>query len=174
MRNIISLTLILLASSCSQTVEQEAPIYYTPIDAQIDLSEVSMNVTKAQISKTIKNSKDVYTLSFDYEIINSSGQSIAFACLQNKMNTLLDVYLANAEGTSIPLIINPLDALTLAEAKPMIIKAGAITRSYSCDIMPSLIETGTPITLTIKLHLPSRYDELRSSLEPPSSQLTWP
>jgi hypothetical protein len=41
-------------------------------------------------------------------------------------------------------------------------------------VLPVFREKGSPISARIRLHAPSRYDELRSSVEAPNLQVIWP
>ncbi len=162
--------LLTLSCTAPQQPEQVAPIYYTPFNDKVDLSHVSMTATNLQLGKNQQGHRQV---SFDYTVLNQSGTSIAFACLYNRANNLIEVNLYDAEGNAVPLARNPLDNLTLAKPKPLIIKAGETIHHYSKVIAPSSLEAGTPITIRIRLHTPSRYDELRSSLEAPLIHSVW-
>ena len=67
----------------------------------------------------------------------------------------------------------PLEGLTLTEPRPLSIpleKQPAATRCPSCLITGA----GEPIEIRVRLHAPSRYDELRSSIEAPRVDVSWP
>lgn len=161
--------------SCSkpQAKNDEAPIYFTPFNDKVDLSQISMTVSNLTISK---KSNTQNSISFDYTINNQSGHSTAFACLYNRSNSLIEVNITDEEGNAIPLAKGVLDNLTLAKPKPMVIKAGETTNTYTKLIASenSTLETGSIVNVRIRLHTPSRYDELRSSLEAPITPAIWP
>ena len=159
-----------LLNSCTQEAPEPAPIFYTPFHGKVDLANVTMGTTDAKITR--KGNK--YTISFDFHILNKSGKSIAFACLQNHLRQLIEVNVYDAEGTAIPLVRDPLDDLTRSRPKSMLIPAGLYNGSYQHLITHIGTEDGAPVTIRARLHTPSRYDELRTTLEAPLVQTLWP
>ena len=166
----------LFTSSCEQldSESEPAPVYYTPISAKVDLTGVSMGVTNVQLIQKAYTTGDKYFLSFDFHVLNQSEQSIAFACLKNRLHDLIEVNITDAEGKTIPLVRDPLDELTLAQPKPLVIRTGLNNDKYEHIVGNIGTEAGQPVHLRIRLHTPSRYDELRSSLEAPLTTVTWP
>lgn len=157
--------------SCAKKEPIVAPVYYTPINDKVNLSQVSMTTSNVQITKSNDGKRNI---NFDYTVTNSGEKSIAFACLYNRLNELIEVNLSDAEGNPVPLVYNPLDELTLAMPKPLIIRTGETKRSYSKPIAPAELEIGSTVNVRIRLHTPSKYDELRSSLEPTPVQVLFP
>lgn len=158
-------------SSCSKPEPVEAPVFYTPINAKVNLEPVSLQITNAQLTQTANEN---YQLKFDHTVTNHSDTSIGFACLYNRMNELIEVNLTDAEGNDIPFVRTAYDNITLAQPKPFIIKVGEATNTYTKDVSPANLEAGAPVNIRIRLHAPSRYDELRSSVEAAPLQLPWP
>ena len=68
----------------------------------------------------------------------------------------------------------PLEGLTLTEPRPLKIPIDKTIRSYQVPIMPVLLESGEQLEMRVRLHAPSRYDELRSSIEATKVHLSWP
>ena len=161
----------LALTSCTKPEPVEAPVYLTPNSAKVNLSQISMTASNVRITKSGQGQHIVH---FDYTILNQSDRSLAFNCLYNRTDKLIEVNLSDAEGQPIPLEYNNLDSLTLAKPKPLTIRTGETTSSYKKLISPSPLETGSLINVRIRLHTPSRYDELRSSLEAPLTQVLWP
>jgi hypothetical protein len=163
--------LTLAFTSCGDPDPSKAPVINTPAGAKVDLSKVTMLVTNAQITLVGENK---FQLSFDYAVNNQAGAIIAFPCLHNQMDNLLEVNLSDQEGTTLHLGKRPLEGLTLTEPRPLKIRIGITTRSYKVSVLPVFREKGSPISARIRLHAPSRYDELRSSVEAPNLQVIWP
>ena len=167
----LPMILTLVLSSCGEPNPNLAPVINTPHGAKVDLAKVTMVVANAQLTMVSDNK---YSLSFDYTIDNLAGANIAFPCLYNEMDDLIEVNLSDQEHQTLHLGKRPLEGLTLPEPRPLIIPIGKTTRSYKVPVMPELREKGDPITVRVRLHAPSRYDELRSSVEAPRLQVPWP
>lgn len=165
------MALTLVFASCGGPNPAMTPVINTPDGGKVDLSKVSMVVTMAQITKLSDNK---YSLSFDYTIDNQAGAIIAFPCLYNETDDLVEVNLSDREGRPLHLGKRPLEGLTLTEPRPLQIPVGKTTRSYKVPVMPELREKGDPVNIRVRLHAPSRYDELRSSVEAPRLQIPWP
>jgi hypothetical protein len=171
-RHLLLLALLLPGfSSCGKTDPSKAPVINTPAGAKVDLSKVSMDVSNARITRGNKNK---YVLDFDYTVHNHAGANITFLCLYNEMDDLIEVNLTDKEGNDLVLGKRLLDGLTLTEPRTLRIPIGETTRSYTVPLMPELREKGDPISVRIRLHAPSRYDELRSSVEAPDIHVLWP
>lgn len=166
-----SMIFALAFASCGNPDPSKAPVINTPAGAKVDLSKVSMHVTNAQLTRVGENK---YQLSFDYTVDNQAGAIIAFPCLHNRIDNLIEVNLSDQDDTTLHLGKRPLEGLTLTEPRPLKIPIGKTTRSYKVPILPVFREKGNPISARIRLHAPSRYDELRSSVEAPPLQLLWP
>lgn len=158
-------------TSCGDPDPSKAPVINTPSGAKVDLSRVSMTVSNIQLTTENENK---FTLSFDYTVNNQASGHITFPCLHNKMDELIEVNLTDKDGGSLHLGKRPLEGLTLTEPRPLKIPMGKTTRSYTVPVMPELREQGDPINIRVRLHAPSRYDELRSSVEAPQVQVLWP
>lgn len=163
--------LALAFTSCGDSTPAKAPMIITPAGAKVDLSKVTMLVTNAQLTTVAENK---FQLSFDYTVDNQAGAIIAFSCLHNQMDNLIEVNLSDKDDTPLHLGKRPLEGLTLTEPRPLKIPIGKTTRSYKVPVLPVFREKGSPINTRIRLHAPSRYDELRSSVEAPSLQVLWP
>jgi len=163
--------LTLALTSCGDPEPLNAPIINTPAGAKVDLSKVTMLVTNAQLTMVGKNK---FQLSFDYTVDNQAGAVIAFPCLHNQMDNLIEVNLSDKDDTTLHLGKRLLEGLTLTEPRPLKIPIGITTRSYKVSVLPVFREKGSPISARIRLHAPSRFDELRSSVEAPRLQVLWP
>lgn len=157
--------------SCSAPDPSAAPVINTPIGAKVDLAQVHMIVNNPQITRINENK---YSLSFDYTLINKAGANISFLCLYNTTDSLVQVNLTDKTGQALHLGKRPLEGLTMAQPKPMHIPIGKTTRRYTVPVMPELREKGELIKLRVRIHAPSRYDELRSSVEAPTLEIPWP
>jgi len=158
-------------SSCGKTTSTNTPVIDTPTGNAVDLNKVSMTVSDAHIAKTAENE---YALKFDYTVINKVGADIRFLCLYNNTDDLIQVNLTDQENLALTLGKRPLEGLTLTQPKPLRIRNGETTRSYKVPFMPGSLKKGDPISIRVRLHAPSRYDELRSSLEAPRLQVIMP
>ena len=157
-------------SSCGNSTTS-ASIIDTPTGEAVDLNKVSMTVSNAHIAKTAENE---YALKFDYTVINKEGSDIRFLCLYNNTDDLIQVNLTDKEDQTLTLGKRPLEGLTLTQPKPLRIRNGETTRSYKVPVILGSIKKGDPVSIRVRLHAPSRYDELRSSVEAPRLQLLWP
>jgi hypothetical protein len=161
----------LLLASCGSPDPSKAPVINTPLGQKIDLSRVSLQVTNATLTRINENK---YALEFDYTIENQAGGNIVFPCLYNEMDDLIEVNLSDQDGTPLVLGKRPLEGLTLTEPRPLRIPVGKTTRHYLVPVMPELREQGDLIHARVRMHAPSRYDELRSSIEAPGLNVPWP
>lgn len=161
----------LVLFSCGEPNPNLVSVINTPDGEKVDLSKVTMVVANAQLTRLNDNK---YSLSFDYTINNLAGANIAFPCLYNEMDDLIEVNLRDKEDYTLHLGKRPLEGLTLPEPRPLTIPIGKTTRSYKVPVLPELREQGDPISVRVRLHAPSRYDELRSSVEAPRLQVPWP
>ena len=168
---IISVLLTITLASCGDPDPSKAPVIDTPSGAKIDLSMVSLQVTNAQLTRENENK---YSLSFDYTVDNQAGGNIVFPCLYNQTDELIEVNLSDKDGNVLILGRRPLEGLTLTEPRPLRILIGNTTRSYRVPVMPKLMKQGEPVSIRVRLHAPSRYDELRSSIEAPRVEVLWP
>jgi len=158
-------------SSCGKSTSTNTPVIDTPTGDAVDLSKVSMTVSNANIVKTAKNE---YALNFDYTVINKVGADIRFLCLYNNTDDLIQVNLTDKKDQVITLGKRPLEGLTLTQPKPLRIRNGETTRSYTVPVILRSLKKGDPVSVRVRLHTPSRYDELRSSLEAPLLQILLP
>jgi len=158
-------------SSCGGPDPSKAPVIDTPAGARIDLSKVSLQIDNAQLNRENENE---YSLGFDYTVDNQAGGNIVFPCLYNQTDALIEVNLSDKDGNALVLGKRPLEGLTLTEPRPLRIPIGKTTRSYQVPVMPELREQGDPVNIRVRLHAPSRYDELRSSIEAPRVEASWP
>ncbi|MBT8035990.1 MAG: hypothetical protein KJO21_00470 [Verrucomicrobiae bacterium] len=158
-------------SSCGKQDPSKAPVINTPTGAKVDLSMISLVVSNPRITLGADHTS---ALEFDYTIHNQAGANIAFPCLYNETDKLIEVNLSDKEGNPVQTGRRPMEDLTLTEPRPLRILIGKTTRSYKVPLMPELRKKGDPINLRVRLHAPSRYDELRSSLEAPRSVILWP
>lgn len=158
-------------SSCGGPDPSKAPVIDTPSGAKIDLSKVSLQLANAQLTRENENK---YSLSFDYTVDNQAGGNIVFPCLYNQTDALIEVNLSDKDGNALVLGKRPLEGLTLTEPRPLRLLIGKTTRSYQVPVMPELREQGELVSIRVRLHAPSRYDELRSSIEAPRVEVLWP
>ena len=171
-RHLRFLTIFSLAlASCGNQKTSVAPVKSTPVGAQVDLNMVTIQVTDAVIIK--KNDSD-YFLELNYTLDNQAGAIIAFPCLYNEIDDLIEVNLTDKESNQLMLGKRPLEGLTLTEPRPLKIPIEKTIRSYQVPIMPVSLESGEQLEMRVRLHAPSRYDELRSSIEATKVHLSWP
>lgn len=157
--------------SCSETDPGKGPIIETPANGKVDLSKVSMKVTKAKLKRIDANH---YQLDFDYTLINKAGATISFQSIFSSKDDIIEVNLSDKNGDRLFLGKRPQEGLTLSQPRAMLIPKGKTTRSYTVPVLPELREKGDPITVRVRFHAPSRFDELRSSVEAPLIQIPWP
>lgn len=157
--------------SCGGPDPAKLPVINTPANAKVDLSKISLVVNNAQITRVNENQ---YSLSFDYTIRNQAGAHLAFICLYDSTDELIQVGLTDQNGQKPVLGKRPMEGLTLTEPRPLKIPNGSTTRRYQVPVMPEVRDSGDPITLRVRLHAPSRYDELRSTIEAPPVVVPWP
>ena len=167
----ISLGAAILLTSCGDPNPQKAPIKETPTGAKVDLTGVSLIVDEASIVKT---GTATHELRFEYTIENTSGSNIQFPSVYPNMDHLIEVTLTDANNEVLPIVKNSMAGLTLAQPNPRRILVGKSTRTYTAHLIPNSLKPNDPVNVRVRLHVPSRYDELRSSLEAPTVQLTWP
>ncbi|HCL96845.1 MAG TPA: hypothetical protein DHW77_03700 [Verrucomicrobiales bacterium] len=161
----------LLFGSCSSDHPNNAPTKKTPTGAKVNLSGVSLTTSKATIHQ---RANGIYELQFDYTITNSSASNIEFPCLYASIDDLIEVNLSDQDNDPIALGSRPLEGLTLTQPRPRRISVGETTRSYSVPIIDTALEAAELVNIRIRLHVPSRYDELRNSLEARSLALQPP
>lgn len=166
---LVTATIALL--SCGNPDPAQAPVINTPAGAKVNLDQVTLQVANAKITRINENK---YALDFDYTVTNNAGGNIVFPCLYNNTDSLIEVNLTDQDGKPLHLGRRPLEGLTLTEPRPLRIPIGKTTRHYKVPVMPELREQGDPISVRVRLHAPSRYDELRSSIEAPRLILPWP
>ncbi len=157
--------------SCGKPDPSTAPVINTPAGAKVDLSKVSLELSNTRITRGNDNT---HVLEFDYTVHNQAGAHIAFPCLYNEIDDLIEVNLTDKEGNDLVLGRRPLDGLTLTAPRPLRIPIGETTRSYTVPLMAALRAKGDPVNVRVRLHAPSRYDELRSSAEAATIQVPWP
>ena len=164
----------LALASCGGQRTSVTAVKSTPVGAQVDLDMVSIQVANPVIIK--KNDSD-YFLQFNYTIDNQAGAIIAFLCLYNEIDDLIEINLKDKESNLLMLGKRPLEGLTLTEPRPLKIPIEKTIRSYQVPIMPIMpvsLESGEQLEMRVRLHAPSRYDELRSSIEASKINLSWP
>ncbi|NWK57082.1 hypothetical protein HW115_15780 [Verrucomicrobiaceae bacterium N1E253] len=157
-------------SSCNGPSSQ-AQVITTPPNAKIDLSKVSLKISKAKLKMIDPNH---YQLDFKYTLINKAGATLAFESIYSGKDELIQVNLNDKNGDPLFLGKRPLEGLTLASPRTMEIPKGKFSRVYTVPVMPELREKGDPITLRVRFHAPSRYDELRSTVEAQPLTIPWP
>ncbi|GEM_PF-968658 len=157
--------------SCSENDPSKDPIIETPANGKVDLSKVSMKITKAKLKRIDENH---YQLDFDYTLINKAGATLSFQSIFSSKDDLIEVNLSDKNGDRLFLDKRPQEGLTLTQARAMLIPKGKTSRSYTVPVMPELREKGDPITVRVRFHAPSRYDELRSSVEAQLILTPWP
>lgn len=161
----------LLLGSCSSKHAATGPVKNTPAGAKVDLSLVSLHVENAKI---IRQGNGVCQLQFNYTVENQAGAVIVFPCLYNNTDELIEVNLEDKDKNPVLLGKRPLEGLTLTEPRPLGIPMGKTTRGYEVSVPDGALLPGDDVRMRIRLHAPSRYDELRSSLEAPRITLPWP
>lgn len=161
----------LVLSSCGAPDPSTLPVITTPPNGKVDLTKVSLAVTNAKITRVNENK---YVLDFDYTVTNHSGSHLAFTCLYDSTEDLIEVGLTDQENQKLIPGNRPMEGLTLTEPRPLKILNGPVTRHYTVPILPEVREAGDLIVLRVRLHAPSRYDELRSTVEAPLVQVPWP
>lgn len=157
--------------SCSPSDPSNEPTIVTPDNAQVDLSMVSMKISNAKFTF---NKLDVCQLTLDYTLRNQAGATLSFTSIFSGKDELIEVNLSDQLGDPLYLGKRPLEGLTLAEPRPMLIPKGKSTRSYKVPLQQEFRKKGEPITVRVRFHAPSRYDELRSSVEAPLIMIPWP
>lgn len=167
----LSLAALLCITSCGEPDPSKLPVITTPANAKVDLSKISIAVSNAKITRINENK---FTLSFDYTVTNTIGAHLSFICLYDNTDELIEVNLSDKNDQKLILGKRPMEGLTLTEPRPLKILNGKTTRTYKTPLMPELRVAGDPIKLRVRLHAPSRYDELRSSIEAPTVIAPWP
>jgi len=157
--------------SCGDPDPSKLPVINTPANAKVDLSQISLTISKAKITRTADSK---YSLSFDYTITNQAGAHLAFVCLYDNTDELIEINLTDPSDEKIILGKRPMEGLTLTQPRPIKLLNGSTTRHYKAPITPTVREAGDSIKIRVRLHAPSRYDELRSSIEAPTTTVTWP
>lgn len=171
---VIRLTVLawaLALASCNDSSSTSGPVIQTPLNAKVDLSKVRIGVKKA---KLICIDHNHFQLVFDYTLQNKAGATLSFDSIYSGKDDLIQVNLSDKNGDPLFLGKRPLEGLTLAAPRAILIPIGKSTRAYKVPVMPELRVKGDPITLRVRFHAPSRYDELRSSIEAPLIQVPWP
>ena len=161
----------MLFGSCGNKHTATGPVKNTPAGAKVDLSLVSLHVEDAKI---IRQGNGVCLLQFNYTLENQAGAIIVFPCLYNNTDELIEVNLEDKDKNPVLLGKRPLEGLTLTEPRPLGIPIGKTTRGYQVSVPDGALLSGDELRVRIRLHAPSRYDELRSSLEAASTTLPWP
>ena len=167
--NFIAIVLCLV--SCGPSDPSNEPIIITPDQAQVVLSKVSMKISHAKFAF---DQKGICQLTFDYTLRNQAGAAISFPSIFSGKDDLIEVNLSDQNGDPLYLGKRPLEDLTLASPRPMLIPKGKSTRGYKVPVQQEFRKKDDPITLRVRFHAPSRYDELRSSVEAPLIQIPWP
>jgi len=168
---LIPLSIVLIACTPSPPDPSSLPTVITPQGEKINLDQVSLTISHPQI---LHSSENNYTLEFDYTITNHAQTNIAFLCLYNNTDDLIQVNLTDNQGKPITLNKRLLEGLTLTEPRLLHILVGKTTRHLSIpfsSIKPR--KKGEPLSMRVRLHAPSRYDELRSTIEAPIITLLW-
>ena len=159
-------------SSCGTPEPVEVATVHTAPDAKIDLTGINLSVSNAQITKDTKGN---HFLSFDYTVVNNTGSHLSFVAIYSNSDSLIDTDLTDKDGAALTINRNPLLDLTLSQPRPLIFRSGSsATRPYKVSLAEEFRDTGEPITLRVRLHAPSRYDELRSTITAPLTIVTWP
>lgn len=157
--------------SCNPSDPSKGPLITTPDHAQVDLSKVSLKISKAKFAF---DQKDQCQLTFDYTLRNQAGATLSFSSIFSGKDDLIEVNLSDQNGDPLYLGKRPLEDLTLASPRAMLIPQGKSTRSYKVPVQREFRKKDDPITVRVRFHAPSRYDELRSSIEAPLIQIPWP
>jgi len=157
--------------SCSEKSSTDGPMIITPPNAKVDLSQVSMKLRNVKITRKHNNS---YSLTFDYTLINKAGATLSFQSIFSGKDDLIEVNLSDQDGYPVDLGKRPQEGLTLAATRAVLIPKGKSTRPYTVPVTPQFRQKGDMITVRVRLHAPSRYDELRSTIEAPIVTAPWP
>ena len=163
--------LSLMLASCGNQGVRTAPERITPLGAKVDLNMVSIQVENAVMGQANDGN---YRLSFDYIIENQAGAVIVFPCLYNNTDELIEVNLTDSTNQILLLGKRPLEGLTLTEPQPLRIPMGKTKRNYQVPVVSAPLNQEDPLRMRVRLHAPSRYDELRSSIEATGINLQWP
>lgn len=158
-------------TSCGNQEKASAPVKMTPAGARVDLDRVSLEVRDSTI---ISQDDENYILRFRYTVNNQAGAIISFPCLYPRIDDLIEVNLTNIENKVLMLGRRPLEGLTLAEPEALKIPLKKTNLTFEAPILASQLNSADPIEMRVRLHAPSRYDELRSSIEAPKKILIWP
>lgn len=159
-------------SSCGNQEPAEVSTIHTAPDAKVNLANIALSVSNAQITKDPKGN---HFLSFDYTVVNNTGSHLSFVAIYSNADSLIDTNLTDKDGAALTINRNPLLDLTLSQPRPLIFRSGSsATRPYKVSLAEDFRDTGEPITLRVRLHAPSRYDELRSTITAPLTIVTWP
>ena len=156
---------------CGDPSPKNAPTKNTPTGAKVDLTGINLTVSETEIRKTQEGK---YLLHLNYTIDNTSGSNVSFPCLYASMDHLIEINLTDKKDQPITLGKRPLEGLTMTQPRPMVIPVGKTTRSYTAPIVTTGLKKGDLIHARVRLHTPSRYDELRTSLEAPRFSIPWP
>lgn len=167
----LPLAALLGITSCGSPDPSELPVITTPANAKVNLSQISLAVSNAKITQINEHQ---HSLSFDYTITNTAGAHLSFICIYSNTDELIEAKLTDQEDQKLTLGKRPLEGLTLTEPRPIKILNGSTTRSFKAPLLTQQREMGDPITLHVRLHAPSRYDELRSSIHAPVITIPWP
>lgn len=162
---------LFLGASCTNRTTVSPPVKYTPIGARVDLHQVSLEVADAKI---IKQDDKKHLVQFRCTINNQSGAVISFPCLYHRIDELIEVSITDEYYKPLTVARGPLERLTLAEPQPLNIAIHKTVLSYEASIINSSPEPNSRVEMRVRLHAPSRYDELRSSIEAPKKWLLWP
>lgn len=166
-----AITLVIMLTSCGKPDPSNLPIIHTPHNAKVDLSNVSLTISDAKI---VRSKDNKYHLLFNYTVTNSKGAHLSFICIYRNTDELIDTKLIDQDEEPLTLGKRELEGLTLTLPRPIKILNGDTTRSLKTPINEELRESGEPITIRVRLHAPSRYDELRSTVEAAPVVIPWP
>lgn len=158
-------------ASCGKRETALPTVKHTPIGARVDLDQVSLEVKNAKI---IRQDNNNHLIRFQCRINNQSGSIISFPCLYHRIDELIEVTLTNNENKRLTIGRRPLEGLTLTEPRPLKIALNKTSVAYEASIVEPLINSNEPFEMRVRLHAPSRYDELRSSIEANKNLLLWP
>lgn len=161
----------LVLGSCADEHTGSEPVRSTPAGAMVDLSMISLRVEDAEI---IRHGDGTHELRFKYTVENQAGAIIAFPCLYSNTDELIEVNLEDKDKQPLALGKRPLEGLTLTEPRPMRIPMGQSTRSYEVPVLAPALLKADPVGMRVRMHAPSRYDELRTSIEAHRITLLWP
>ena len=171
-RHLCSLSLcLLLCVSCGQQDTATSPVNHTPIGARVNLDQVNLDIRGAEI---IEQHDKKHLVKFQCTINNESEAVISFPCLYHSIDELIEVIITDADHKRLTLAKRPLEGLTLAEPQPLTIAMRKTILHYEASIIDSHLKPNDTVEIRVRLHVPSRYDELRSSIEAPKTLLLWP